>query len=332
MATIDSITPMSANKNSMIYDIIGDIHGCADSLENLLLKLGYKPHGKGYHFHGGESGIARQVIFLGDIIDRGSQVVRSLEIVKTMVDAGDAQMVLGNHEFSAIAYFTQVNDDFLRPHTARSKQQIQKTLDQFSGQSELLGMYLDWFQTLPLFLEFDNFRVVHACWDQKLIDQYQIAFSSHCLSIDRVKECVDSNSLSARVIDRLTRGISLKLPDQQEILGRDGYRRRSFRVNFWSENAETYEDVRFQPDHLPVELKARKLSINEHKKMVHYSTHEKLLFVGHYWLEGKPKPVADNIVCLDYSAVSNGQLVAYSLPGDAQNIDIEAFTSVVVNY
>ena len=49
----------------MAYDIIGDIHGCAKTLSVLLDKLGYVL----------ESGIyrhpIRQVIFLGDFVDRG---------------------------------------------------------------------------------------------------------------------------------------------------------------------------------------------------------------------------------------------------------------------
>ena len=46
------------------YDIIGDIHGYADPLHELLEKLGYK-NKQGVFGHA-----SRQVIFLGDFIDR----------------------------------------------------------------------------------------------------------------------------------------------------------------------------------------------------------------------------------------------------------------------
>jgi hypothetical protein len=49
----------------------------------------------------------RQAIFVGDLIDRGPRQVESVEIVRSMVDAGAAQIAMGNHEFNAIAYATQ---------------------------------------------------------------------------------------------------------------------------------------------------------------------------------------------------------------------------------
>lgn len=54
-------------KLTQYYDIIGDIHGHADALEALLLKLGYVPD-RGIYRHS-----CHKVIFLGDFIDRGQQ-------------------------------------------------------------------------------------------------------------------------------------------------------------------------------------------------------------------------------------------------------------------
>ena len=34
-------------------------------------------------------------------------------------------------------------------------------------------------------------------------------------------------------------------------------------------------------------------------------------FIGHYWLDGEPSPLAPNIACLDYSIAKAGKLVAY---------------------
>ena len=50
------------------YDIIGDIHGHGDELTALLKKLGYVHNGV---CHVSPEG--RQVLFLGDFIDRGPQ-------------------------------------------------------------------------------------------------------------------------------------------------------------------------------------------------------------------------------------------------------------------
>ena len=63
-----------------MYDLIGDIHGHAAELEALLAKLGYQLDGPCYRHE------SRRVIFLGDLVDRGPQQRRVLEIVRPMVD------------------------------------------------------------------------------------------------------------------------------------------------------------------------------------------------------------------------------------------------------
>ena len=63
-----------------MYDLIGDIHGHADELEQLLGMLGYRRQ-QGVYGHP-----ERQVIFVGDFIDRGPQIREVLEIVRPMVD------------------------------------------------------------------------------------------------------------------------------------------------------------------------------------------------------------------------------------------------------
>ncbi len=308
------------------FDIIGDVHGCANALQILLHQLGYRSKNGVFRYAGSAK---RSAIFLGDLIDRGPQIRETLAIVKAMVDEGEAQMVLGNHEFSAIAYFTETENGFLRSHNERSNAQIQQTLNQCSFHAKEWRDYLIWFQHLPLFLEFDEFRVVHACWDKELIAQYQTNFGTECLSPHRIEECKDYKSLSFRCVDRLTRGLTLRLPEGHNIAGRDGYLRHQFRVNFWTEDAKYFEDIHFQPDALPETLKKRILSSDDQSRFVHYSEDEKLLFIGHYWLEGEPQPVAKNIACLDYSAVHGGKLVAYRFHKGDKQLYNERYSSVV---
>jgi Calcineurin-like phosphoesterase len=81
----------------MAYDIIGDIHGHALTLEALLGRLGYARE-DGVHRHPD-----RRVIFLGDFIDTGPHQRRALETVRPMVERGHALAVMGNHEFNALA-------------------------------------------------------------------------------------------------------------------------------------------------------------------------------------------------------------------------------------
>ncbi|MFP5285878.1 MAG: polynucleotide kinase-phosphatase, partial [Thermoanaerobaculia bacterium] len=71
------------------FDIIGDVHGCADELEELLDRLGYSD---GRHPEG------RKVVFLGDLVDRGPRVPDVLRIAMDMARAGTALCVPGNHD------------------------------------------------------------------------------------------------------------------------------------------------------------------------------------------------------------------------------------------
>jgi hypothetical protein len=58
-------------------DIIGDIHGHADPLHQLLKLMDYREIDGVYYHH------ERKVMFLGDFIDRGPEQVEVLRIVRT---------------------------------------------------------------------------------------------------------------------------------------------------------------------------------------------------------------------------------------------------------
>ncbi len=74
------------------FDVIGDVHGCTDELEELLARLGYE-RGEGWRHPEG-----RRVVFVGDLVDRGPRVADALRIGMDMVRAGRALMVPGNHD------------------------------------------------------------------------------------------------------------------------------------------------------------------------------------------------------------------------------------------
>ena len=85
------------------FDVIGDVHGCADELEALLATLGYEAQERreGNDLDAGpvfRHPDGRQAVFLGDLVDRGPRVLETLRIVRNMVDAGSGWCVMGNHE------------------------------------------------------------------------------------------------------------------------------------------------------------------------------------------------------------------------------------------
>ncbi len=294
------------------YDIIGDVHGCADSLELLLNKLGYIKRAGCYQYR--DLHKPRQVVFVGDILDRGPKIRESVALVMSMVEAGHAQIVMGNHEYNALGY-TEKNQqqEYLRSHNPRHNKVIKETLEQYANYPNDWKDLLGWIYTLPLFLEFDRFRVVHACWDQGLIDEFKQRYQGTTLDRNFLIESEDYHSFASRFMNRITRGASLLLPDQRSITGSDGFSRRNFRVKYWVENPSTYSEIEFQPDPLDGDVAAMPVTDEQKDYMPYYGPDQPLLFMGHYWLSGKPAALTSNIACLDYSAVKGGRMVAYRL-------------------
>jgi protein phosphatase len=129
------------------FDIIGDIHGCCDELEILLIQLGYVaeqlPVETAWDFPTYRHPAGRQVLFVGDLIDRGFRNLDALKLVRNMVTAGSALCVCGNHEFKLLRYLrgknVQLNHGLERtvaeiaaipePQQATSRAEISKFID-----------------------------------------------------------------------------------------------------------------------------------------------------------------------------------------------------------
>ncbi|WP_420626969.1 polynucleotide kinase-phosphatase [Candidatus Poriferisodalis sp.] len=75
------------------FDIIGDVHGCHSELIGLLDRLGYDTSADPIVHPEG-----RRALFLGDLVDRGPGVAEVLDVAMSMVSAGSALCIGGNHE------------------------------------------------------------------------------------------------------------------------------------------------------------------------------------------------------------------------------------------
>lgn len=90
------------------FDIIGDIHGCGDELEELLGRLGFEKVACGLGGLSLDSGAVyahpegRKAVFLGDLVDRGPRTLDTVRIVRTMVEFGSALCVPGNHDVKLV--------------------------------------------------------------------------------------------------------------------------------------------------------------------------------------------------------------------------------------
>ena len=125
--------------------VIGDIHGCADKLNELIEKLG-------------EDFSQTKLIFTGDYIDRGTDSFEVLETVKSLQSIfTDKQIILlrGNHEDMAIDYIRNGDSGTMCNGGYATKASLELHEKCFAD-------YLDFFESLPLKYEDEYFIYCHA--------------------------------------------------------------------------------------------------------------------------------------------------------------------------
>lgn len=289
-----------------MIDFIGDIHGHADKLEELLLKLGYRK------INGTYSHPSRTVLFVGDYIDRGPKIRETLHLVKSMVDNGNAIALMGNHEYNALCFHYQKSEGgHLRKHLIKNIIQHYETLKQFQNRQNEYEEYLEWFKTLPLFYETDQFKAVHACWDNNSIDFLKRTLVNERLTDELIYQSTIEGTGLFEAVDQVLKGKEIKLPDGLFFHDKDGTQRNKIRIKWWEDpSTTTYKSISVEPiDNLP-ELPVKQSAL---KQPDFYTDREKMVFFGHYWLKGEPSLYKANICCLDYSVAKGGKLVAYRL-------------------
>lgn len=290
------------------YDIIGDIHGHADELEQLLQKMGYKRKNGVYSHPEG-----RKVIFVGDYIDRGPKIRETLHLVRDMVEAGHAKAVMGNHEYNAVCFHTphtEVGEGFFRKRTTKEIEQHIETLKQFKNYPNEWDEFLEWFRDLPLFLDLPECRVVHAYWNDAHINWLKNN-NYNGLTSEFLSLCTNKETDHYKIIEETLKGVEGKIPNGLSFFDKDGNRREECRLRWWEvTNRNVYGDVFLE---CPEEI--AQVNLNDDFKLDDYQGDIKVFF-GHYWLKGNPKTDNDKCVCLDYSVAKGGKLVAARLNGD----------------
>ncbi len=293
----------------MSFDIIGDIHGHADRLEALLKQMGYHEGGGAWRRP------SRTVVFVGDLIDRGPGQLRTLKIVRAMLDSGSARAVMGNHEFNAIAWATPDPDhdgQHLRPRSQKNDNQHKAFLSEIPAGSREHRDWIAWFMDLPLWLDDPGMQVVHACWDPRQMDVLRPHLDDDLrLSHDLLVRASRKGSPQYEAVETLLKGPEAKLPDGYSFTDKDGHVRSAIRLAWWRSAASSYREAYVGPPgvdipDLPLEAA--------------YGLPEPAMptFFGHYWFpkDQTPEPVAVRAACVDYSAAAGGPLVAYRFEGE----------------
>lgn len=292
---------MTARQSSG-FDIIGDVHGHCDALEVLLQNMGYRMEGRSYRHP------ERTAVFVGDLIDRGPKVRETLELVKAMAEADAALVTLGNHEYNAVAYCTQGEDgEWLRPHTEKNTGQFRATLQAFEGDEDAWNVFLDWFRSLPLYLDLGDLRVVHACWSQRHID---LVGGRRLDDQEFLLASTRKGSPEYHAVETLLKGPEIALPPDSPFRDKEGNLRTETRVKWWRPlEGLTYQEASF-PEQPTLSGKVLEENAIDEPWDI-YPDSAPPVFVGHYWLPPQtPRPFG-NVVCLDYSVAKDGFLTAY---------------------
>ncbi|MFM2246862.1 MAG: hypothetical protein RL071_2936 [Pseudomonadota bacterium] len=152
-------------------DIIGDIHGEIDALRVLLTRLGVDV---------ARRRAPRHLVFVGDLVDRGPDSVAVVQLVADLVDAGQATVVMGNHELNLLQGERKEGNGWLwdglgpdggpdhfpfRPGRDRSQPAVPRPFDSRQASAAEREAVLAFFRTLPLVAERPDLRVVHAAPD-----------------------------------------------------------------------------------------------------------------------------------------------------------------------
>ena len=133
------------------FDIVGDVHGCMDELEELLGRLGWLRGSDGALRHSEQ----RRLVFLGDLVDRGPRIVDVLHLVMAVTEEGTALCLPGNHDDKLRRK--------LRGRDVQVKHGLETTLEQLATTSlDFRARVADFFERLPSHLVLDDGRLVVA--------------------------------------------------------------------------------------------------------------------------------------------------------------------------
>ena len=295
-----------------MFDVIGDVHGQYDKLVGLLSHLGYSDASGTWQHR------SRTAIFVGDLVDRGPKQLQTIELVRSMVAQGSAQCVMGNHEFNAIAWVTPDRDrpgKYLRDRDKLgNREQHAAFLEVVEGTPRHREI-TDWFRTLPLWLDYGDLRIVHACWHQPEMDRLApLMGPNNTLTDELIRLGSQPTHWVFGAIETICKGPEVELPPGVTIMDKSGKARHEVRVRWWQDDLSSYakaaigppEDLGKIPD-APMPIEWRNLQY----------AGPPVLF-GHYWFSGTPQVISPRFACLDYSAAFDGPLVAYRFDGEKE--------------
>lgn len=250
-------------------DIIGDVHGQLDALDRLLDRMGYTD---GRHPGG------RSLVFVGDLVDRGPHSVGVLERVMPWVEAGDAFCVLGNHELNLMLdeertengwWFGSADDDRTATEDLRRRARA-------------------FFASLPLVLERDDLRVVHAAWSQDAVVRLRSLGSAsdlpefHSEAKAQLTEAKKRDEALGKEEEEFPNLASYLLPEEPRRLPRHGWWAEKEQQRLPHKLLTSGPERALAPEERPFDAGGSWRMAVRDRWWERYDE-EKVVVVGHYW-------------------------------------------------
>lgn len=315
------------------YDVIGDIHGYAKELRQLLEKLGYSQDEDGIYKHPEPD---RKAVFIGDYIDRGPENFETIRIVRGMVEAENAHAIMGNHDLNAGLFHTlhPETQKPLRPHRAGNIKGHRAFLDEHEQDRETGRQHIDWLKTLPICLEMDGLRFIHAVWDKPSLAYLResgILASDNTIHLERWHEIMEEGTRGCDSMEILAKGVEYRLPEGVSFLDPDNNQRKKARLRWWGNHSKPglrlHEALLDVPPTsstdipVPDDMRQRMKELQQ--------TDGTIVFFGHYWQRGEtPSIELPHAICIDQSVAKDGHLAAATVTVEEGKVIDITFTSV----
>jgi hypothetical protein len=149
-------------------DIVGDVHGEKAALVALLRQLGYD--------HSGKGASRRHLVFVGDLVDRGPDSPGVVALVRRLVASRRATCLLGNHEFSLVRRQRKAGNGWFFGEVETIGGSIEgRYASRRIHSDQVRQTLIDFFGSLPVALERDDLRIVHAAWHDESIALARVA-------------------------------------------------------------------------------------------------------------------------------------------------------------
>jgi hypothetical protein len=129
---------------------VGDVHGCFRELCELIERLRLRE--------------SDEIIFVGDLVDRGPEPVKVVDLVSTMAMSGMAKVIAGNHEEKMLRYLRREEECKITGKKNPMRSPHPDRLAQWKSQPP---PNVAWLNTLPVLLDLGDWLAVHGGFEDK---------------------------------------------------------------------------------------------------------------------------------------------------------------------